>query len=142
MPKPGQRLLLWLLHHQQRGTHRTGGTYKLGNVTFVLEYDEADGDGQFVTLQSLSAAQPGTGEGHQILSLLCGMSDIFGVTLEIYARALNDRPPTTVRLIEFYKRHGFEITQDHGVEWDADPDAGEEPDHHGADMRRLPRDQR
>lgn len=139
IPTPGQRLLMWLLPLQQTGTHRTGGTYRLGTVTFIVEYDKDDGDGSFVTIRSLSAARPGTGEGHQVLSLICGMADIFGVALDLYARAMDHRPPTTVRLIRFYERHGFHMTQDHGCDWQPDPDEGADEDHVGVDMQRRPR---
>lgn len=134
--KPGARLIWWMLPHQQKGDY-TGGTYRLGNITLILEYDENDAGGEFVDIKSITAAQPGTGEGYQVMRLICGMADIFGVHLALYARAHDGKPHNTKRAVRFYERLGFDIHQDQGLDWDADPDEVDE-DHAGVDMWRQP----
>lgn len=140
--KPGERLIAWLLPHKIGEDEAMGfgrlHKYRMGRVTLVLEYDPDDADGEFVDIDRILAAQLGQGDGTQALRLICGMADLFGVKLSLSARALDDRPYSTNRLVAWYERHGFVAEN----AWRPDPDAEpteEDAGHGGVSMFRAPR---
>jgi hypothetical protein len=141
--KPGERLIAWLLPHKVGEDSAFGygrlHTYRLNRVTLVLEYDPNDSDGEFVGIDKILAAQQGNGDGTQLLRLICGMADIFGVKLHLYARAMDDKPWSTDRLLGWYQRHGFIVSGTWRLP-ESDPDEVV-ADHAGYDLCRKPLDE-
>jgi hypothetical protein len=147
--RPDERLKAWMLPHAYK-EEGDEVSYRFCQTNVTLRY-EGDDDGRFVDIVSLVAVRQGQGDGTQCLRILTGMADIFGVKLALYARAMDDKPHSTNRLVEWYIRHGFQsaagtthITENERrgkpkrFAWqkiDADPDEID-ADHHGLDMWR------
>lgn len=136
--KPGERFMMWMLPLTLNGTNSR--IHRLCHTNIEFLYDPEEGDGEFVDINSLVAVQQGKGYGTQALRIITGMADTFGVKLNLFARAMDHKPHSTKRLIEWYERHGFVAPTDWRPYGDPDPDE-EDEGHHGLDLFRAPQAQ-
>lgn len=133
----GQRYLLYFLPHK-RSSGTDGGIHHLCRTSIVLRHDPEEADGNHVDIVSLRADRPGQGDGTQALRMLRDVAALYGVTLSIYARAMDDDRRSTTRLVQWYQRHGFIIEDPHGTDWNRMPEEAGDPEHPGATMYRPP----
>ncbi len=122
--KAGEKLLDQLNPHKIDEDSAIGYgrlyTYDIYQCNVVLEYDVDSEDGLTIDISKLEAHTKGKGYGTLALKLLCELSDRYSVTLSLTAQAKDDKRCSTIRLLHWYKRNGFELFSDNDRNYDDD----------------------
>ena len=122
--------------HPSRDT-RYGMIFQIGDVEVILKHNPRESNGRDVELHSIISGRKSQGQGSAVLSGLTRLADQYDIILSLYARAMDGKPTSTKRCVEWYRRHGFTMENARNDNWQPYVD-GAEADHIGADMWREP----